>query len=143
MAIRKVNRALEALNEYSKTRIVIRAYSQENRHKMIQLNERTRLESERLLAGEMSEKEWLSARISAAQELGLNDIVGFAEERILTTLGRLRELVGPESGDLVRNEANYIKAEDIVANYRKQLNELMEALTKEKRKLKKEKKPTY
>ena len=109
--VRKLNRLLDVLNEYSRMRLVIKAFSQERPMLYERLNAETAEATRQYLDGILSEADYLAARKLAAEKLRMNGIVADAERRMLNVVVRCKELGGGAFAG-VKNRASIDIAED-------------------------------
>jgi hypothetical protein len=118
--IRKYNRLLDALNDYSQMRLVIKSFALERPALYARLNEATAEATGKYAEGLIAEEEYLAAREAAAKELKLNDIVVEAETRMLRAVRRVRELGGGRVGSHEQRSLIDL-AEDNIAGYQAQI----------------------
>jgi hypothetical protein len=118
--LRKANRLLDVLNEYSRTRLVMRAFVMERPQLYDRLNERTVQATSDFLEGVLSEADFLALRRKASEELKMNAIVPEAEKRMLESVRRLKELGGGIIGGQ-KLRAQIDLSEDNLALYSQQL----------------------
>ncbi|MCC7441201.1 MAG: hypothetical protein IT285_06195 [Bdellovibrionales bacterium] len=92
--IRRLNRLLNSLNDYAKTRLMMRAFANERPALYSRLNEATAEATEEFRQGLKEIDEYLKLRGDEAAKLGMNDIVQAAERRMLNAVRKCKELGG-------------------------------------------------
>lgn len=127
--VRKVNRLMDALNEYAKMRLVIKSFANERPLLYSRLNQATEEATKQFMEGAIGLDEYLSTRASAAQSLKLNEIVAEAEKRMLTALERCRELGGRKIGEKLEKGIIEV-SEDNVRAYMGHVKRLSDSLTR-------------
>ena len=88
VALRRLNRVLDVLNDYARMRLTVKAFANEPSVAYSRLNELTVDATEKFHEGLMTIDAYVTARKTAAAELPLNDIVWESERRMLTSLDR-------------------------------------------------------
>jgi len=131
--VRKLNRLLDVLNEYSRMRLVIKAFAQERPMLYERLNAETAEATRQYLDGILSEADYLAARKVAAEKLRMNGIVADAERRMLNVVVRCKELGGGAFAG-VKNRASIDIAEDNLRKIQSQVKEHTAALERLKSK---------
>jgi hypothetical protein len=117
--VRKLNRLLDVLNEYSRMRLVIKAFAQERPALYERLNAETADSTRQYLDGILSEADYLAARKAAAEKLRINGIVAEAERRMLSIVTRCKELGGgafagvKNRASIDISEANLLKTQEM------------------------------
>jgi hypothetical protein len=127
--VRKLNRLLDVLNEYTRMRLVVKAFAQERPALYEALNRETAEQTDRYLNGLLIEADYLEARRVAAERLKLNGIVNEAEKRMLRVVSRLKDLGG---GTFAGRKSKSVidLAEDNLRSYQAQVRQHRESLVR-------------
>ena len=121
VTLRKVNARLDAISRYHEDELVMLAMSQQDPVIYLRLNALSGAATEQMVSGLMTGAEYLKVRKELVERTGMNSIVVEAENRMLSTLERVRFLAGSEmysdrgAGLIQTSEQNY---EELIRNMR-------------------------
>jgi hypothetical protein len=118
--VRKLNRLLDVLNEYTRMRLVVKSFAEERPHLYERLNSETVEQTRQYIEGILSDFDFLEARRLAAERLRMNGIVHEAEKRMLSVVTRCKQLGGGTLAG-VRNRAEIDLVEDNLRTYQQSI----------------------
>ncbi len=114
--VRKLNRLLDVLNEYTRMRLIVKSFAQERPNLYERLNSETAEQTRQYLDGILSDVDFLEARKVTAERLRMNGIVHEAEKRMLSVVNRCKQLGGGAFAG-VKNRSEIDIIEDNLLSY--------------------------